>query len=888
MRRIRVKSVGFWLLGMATAVLIIWGFGNGFSVVASTPNSLAQQAADLTQQGHQQMAVGQPEEALERWKDAEEKYKEIGNAEGIAGSQINQSLALQAMGQSRQACKTLLEVLNLDTVNHADANEDTADLCDAETEKTVDLSQFSLSSLNMIELRSLKTIGLRNLGDVLRAIGNLEESEVVLKQSLELFRNLEISGESETLLSLGNTYRALYDRQRNLLDLIESHNDRTQEIERTIEQAEEALTTYKNVTEPARTQARLNSLSLLLEVDRWLKNLLQSSRSEYLKERLKKEQIQIHDRIPILVNEIQNNLPSLDKSSSIENIEIYLNFAESLSKLNNFDNNLEEDYLNKAIAYLEVAVQQADALNYIRAKANANGILGYLYEQHNNFDLARKFTELAVIFSQSIQAPDIAYQWQHQLGRIYQKQGNTQQAILVYETAVDSLDLVRQDLLTLDPNSGFSFRENVKPIYEELLALHLNSSALSKESQKKAIEVNERFQIAELENFLRCNLLNYKSNNREQKESDTIPDLTVATLHIIVLENTNKIVEILGFGVGDNFEVYRYHTLLFSEVRETLNELRNTIKQRTSSQPPPTIDEWNKKITPSSQALYQAIVAPIISQLPIQVKTIHFVLDNAFQNIPMSILQDEAEHYLIENYSITTRLISGEKNSETRSLPLNSIIAAGLSEKNHIPDRAYERLKIDPSNFNFNALPHVSDELKEISKSIEIKTKLLNREFTVDRLVNAVNHSRSPIVHIATHGQFSSDPKQTFLLADDEFIVLQQLDRLLRNRTEKSLNPIELLVLSACQTAKDDKSGGLGLAGIAVKAGARNVVASLWNISDRSTVYLMKEFYAALNAGQTKAEALRHAQLTLIAPQSPELEDYKNPYYWGAFILASS
>ncbi|MGK7943077.1 MAG: CHAT domain-containing protein, partial [Microcystaceae cyanobacterium] len=93
--------------------------------------------------------------------------------------------------------------------------------------------------------------------------------------------------------------------------------------------------------------------------------------------------------------------------------------------------------------------------------------------------------------------------------------------------------------------------------------------------------------------------------------------------------------------------------------------------------------------------------------------------------------------------------------------------------------------------------------------------------------------------------------------------------------------PIELLILSACQTAQGDSRASLGLAGMAVRSGSRSTIATLWSINDQSTSELMVKFYEILgNESMSKAEALRQAQLSLI-----NSDKYHHPYYWGAFIL---
>ncbi len=122
--------------------------------------------------------------------------------------------------------------------------------------------------------------------------------------------------------------------------------------------------------------------------------------------------------------------------------------------------------------------------------------------------------------------------------------------------------------------------------------------------------------------------------------------------------------------------------------------------------------------------------------------------------------------------------------------------------------------------------------------------------------------------------------------------------------------PLELLVLSACRTAVGDEQAELGFAGLAVQAGAKTALASLWYVSDEGTFGLMSEFYHHLSQAPIKAEALRQTQIAMIqgnvrvengilytANQEiplPEAiahlseSDLTHPYYWSAFTLIGS
>jgi CHAT domain-containing protein len=119
------------------------------------------------------------------------------------------------------------------------------------------------------------------------------------------------------------------------------------------------------------------------------------------------------------------------------------------------------------------------------------------------------------------------------------------------------------------------------------------------------------------------------------------------------------------------------------------------------------------------------------------------------------------------------------------------------------------------------------------------------------------------IVHLATHAEFQAgDPNQSFIqLWQDEQLNLLEL----RDLDWRTL-PVELLVLSACQTALGNQQAELGFAGLAYQTGVRSALASLWSVSDVGTLALMREFYGQLTQAQggTKAEVLGLAQRAMI------------------------
>jgi CHAT domain-containing protein len=182
--------------------------------------------------------------------------------------------------------------------------------------------------------------------------------------------------------------------------------------------------------------------------------------------------------------------------------------------------------------------------------------------------------------------------------------------------------------------------------------------------------------------------------------------------------------------------------------------------------------------------------------------------------------------------------------------------------------------------YKFARLPGVKSELDQITKAGIKTTILLDKKFTSVELNRQINSTVYKIVHLATHGKFSSRAEDTYILAADGRINVREFNHILLSSNRKQ-EAIQLLTLSACQTAEGDKRAALGLAGAAIKAGARSTIASLWQIEDEVTAMFIGEFYRALTTVQpSKVEALRKAQLKLL-----HHPNYQAPFYWSPYVL---
>ncbi|MBD2203477.1 CHAT domain-containing protein [Calothrix sp. FACHB-1219] len=541
-----------------------------------------------------------------------------------------------------------------------------------------------------------------------------------------------------------------------------------------------------------------------------------------------------------LVPQIHSQLATLPASRM--SIYAAVNFASSLSKLAKLEDKASGLYQQAAVT-LAQAIQQATMLSDSRAKAYALNELGKLYYDKQQWADALKLTQQALQIAQEINGADIAYQASWQAGRILKQQGNTQGAIAAYNFSVKTLKSLRNDLVAINRDIQFSFQESVEPVYREFVDLLLESNP-SQKNLKQARDTIEALQLAELDNFFQEACLNAKP-----EQIDKIDKQAAVIYPIILRDRIEVILSIPGKPLSS------YRTTLSS------GEIEATIKQMRQSLNPAFGDEDRLNV---SQQIYDWLIRPAESQLANSgVKTLAFVLDGSLRNLPMATLYD-GKQYLLEKYSLA--LSPGMQLLPTRSLkPQNlKVITAALSEARQ----------------GFKALPAVKAEVREISAALPVQL-LLNQEFTDINLQTAIKSNPFSVLHLATHGQFSSKSDDTFILAWDSKINVKELSEFLKTRNESDSTPIELMVLSACQTAKGDNRAVLGLAGVAVRSGARSTLATLWAVKDESTAKFMVEFYKNLKKpGITKAEALRQTQLSFL--QDP---DFQHPFYWSAFVL---
>lgn len=558
---------------------------------------------------------------------------------------------------------------------------------------------------------------------------------------------------------------------------------------------------------------------------------------------------------------------------------------------------------------LQQALSLADALQNNRLKAFAQGEIGHYYECKGDYTKALSWSQQARLSASGdrVLALDTLYLWQWQTGRIYQTLGQSASAIDQYSQAVESLNRVRSEILASNQTLQFDFRDAVAPVYRELANIRLSlvpeSLAVASIRQVKSdidkahnkadvveqMEAQGRLQnvtaalgniddlqLAELQNYFGSDCIVPVSQRRldevlavtdatdnASSGSASVDPAAALVSTIIFPERTAVVVTLSG-------QMPLLHWIDVSErdLRQSIIDFRNSLEDTSNE-----LEGYN---TQRAQRLYQQIISPFQPALTARgIETLVFVNDGILRNIPMGALYDGSE-YLIEQYAIAIApSLQRPFGTAKNAIPSRALVL-GLS-KNPIVDGR-----------GLGALPAVKREVREVVSILPNSELLLDDAFTKNNLKDSLTAQSYPVLHIATHGKFETEPNNTFLVTgakeemttENKLLRLGELDTLIRSGAPQN-RLLDLIVLSACQTGSGDERSTLGLAGVAIRAGAETAMASLWSVDDESTADLITYFYQNWEGGLPKAEALRQAQMTVMK----DSRYLRHPAYWSAFML---
>jgi CHAT domain-containing protein len=316
-----------------------------------------------------------------------------------------------------------------------------------------------------------------------------------------------------------------------------------------------------------------------------------------------------------------------------------------------------------------------------------------------------------------------------------------------------------------------------------------------------------------------------------------------------------------------------------AEVISMANQFRSTVTNVRS----------RRDYLAPSQKMYQWLVAPLEQNLQQRgIKHLSYIMDNGLRTIPIAALHDGKE-FIVQRYSVGL-------------MPSLTLTDTGYKDVRNL-----EVLAMGAEQFaDLSPLPAVPVELSAIAGQLWSGKSFLNQAFTLKNLQSARASTPYGIIHLATHAEFQpGQPSNSYIQLWDTKLRLDQLPQLGWNQPQ-----VQLLVLSACRTALGDEQAELGFAGLALQAGVKSTLGSLWSVSDQGTLGFMTQFYEILKKSPVKAEALRQTQLAMLKgevrlqggkvvtsggsfPLPPQLaqltnKDLTHPYYWSAFTMVGN
>jgi CHAT domain-containing protein len=912
-------------------------------LISQVSNSL-----NLEQQGKKYYDIGNFSEAAKIWQQAADAYGK--DEKGKNRNLINKAKALQSLGLYTETCSQLLQVFNIVDLKcvqlkSSDQSIDDKIIENLESQpnslnKVIGLRLLgeTLQKFGQLEL-SQQLLGITeiaaqqypdqqsaifiSLGNIERAIGNRERDKLNYSWQIEFILGEKCNNEFN-----------LHDKNqikctKNEFIDIKSYYEAFRHYNQARNYYKQTANNHTNpITE---IQAELNQLSLLLDIQEWWNEQFKKSQryKPYNWTELKDD---LNNQIKSLWKSINSHLVKLPESHEIIRELVYakINFAESLTRWRKNTQNDKLPQEQEIAQLLSTAIQNARTFKDQQAEALALTHLAKLYELQSqkenltkkdrvdNLSQAKIFTEQALMLLNNLNFDNrqILYRNRHQLGRILRDSENIEGALTSYAEAWNILQSLRADLVNSADNQ-FSFRQNVEPVYREFIDLLLQAEVKNidfkklnlvlinnittvyssqEEKIKKNIPFNiarlvmESLQLAELDNFLQDPCLPpveklVQIENIDQKAAVVYPILLKDRLEVLLFQKNKSPYHysvIKDSQTDFNQTIEKFADLIYSQVEdEKLSALEQQNRDRNEK-----FNENKEELLKVSQQLYKWLIEPLKQKNHLgNVETLVFVLDRVFQNIPLAALHD-GENYLIKTYNIATSVGQQLKDSK-RLEPKNiEILAAGLSKEVSVQGNKFPELK--DTKDELENIKNLKNKLRISPKILCDDKEICSQEFTKHN-VQIEMKSSPTVVHLSTHGVFSSNREQTFIVTsdiDDNTIKIDDFQNLLNPQGKSRNKNIELLVLSACQTASGDEKAALGMAGVALRSGANSTIASLWPVSAKGTTELMKKFYANLTNSDpemSRAKALREAQRSLM-----EQDGYQHPFYWAAFTLIGS
>ncbi|MBX3235177.1 MAG: CHAT domain-containing protein [Nitrospiraceae bacterium] len=498
------------------------------------------------------------------------------------------------------------------------------------------------------------------------------------------------------------------------------------------------------------------------------------------------------------------------------------------------------------------AAQVATKLGDARAQSFAWGYMGSLLERERRYGEALDFTRKASLAAQKVNAPESLYLWQWQTARLLKAGGKDDEAIAAYQRAMGALKPIRYEYSVGYQGRHHSFRQTVAPFFTEVEDTLLRRAATAQsteQTQEWLVQVRDAVEashVAELQDYFRDDCV---SKVRVAQRGQALP-VNTAVLYPIMLQDRLELVVQTSGGLR------RYGVPVEAErLTQEARTFRKLVQDRRS-----------QGYLGSAQSLYKWLVAPLQRDfLAMGVTTLIVVPDGPLRTIPFAALHD-GRHFLVDTFAVAVTPSMELTDARPADRARSQLLSMGLTEPVQ----------------GFSGLPHVATEVQAI-RALYGGRLLMDTQFVLPAVERELKEQNVGIIHIASRGVIEGEAASSYVVAHDEKMSMDRLSQsvgLLRHRQ----TPVELLTLSATETPVADDRAALGLTGLAVKAGARSALASLWYRDDPAMSELVAEFYRQMrDPSITKAAALQRAQQKMMVELGRE-----HPSYWAPFILISN
>lgn len=417
--------------------------------------------------------------------------------------------------------------------------------------------------------------------------------------------------------------------------------------------------------------------------------------------------------------------------------------------------------------------------------------------------------------------------------------------------AYRALEAIRPILpLTDGLTEESTFASQMRPVFEAAVAAQLAEAGSDSARIASVQRIVETYREAELQSAFGANCV----PSRDPVDPATLRAGEVLLYPILVDDR----VELLFVAGGDG------GTARFSRLATTMPITRRAVAQLVDDMTSSVVNGGDDRWKEAAHTLYDLLIKPIEARLQ-PGGTLVIVPDGPLRALPFAALIDGNDKFLIERTRLALApALAYSQPGRDRSGRALKVVAVALQREVDLPGGRFAKLAGTRDEALAAAGPGgtVIEDFREAD------------------LRRALGRGRVDVLHLATHAAFNGRSDRSFIVANGEAIPLSDLRGLIGESRTRG-DDLDLLVLSACETAVGDDLASMGLAGAAVQSGAESAIASLWSVNDTGTVALMKGFYDRYRSGDSKAAALRQAQLALIARG----DDLSHPSIWAAFTL---